>query len=73
MGFLTLAIFGGSPWAAEGPASPVSVAAAAEAVDRMPLEWAREMAVKSPGQARRPEAIAVLGERGTMAEVPVLV
>jgi len=73
MGLLTLAILGCSPWAAEAPASPGPVAAAAEAADRMPLEWAREMAVKSPGQARRLEAIAVLGERGTMAEVPVLV
>ena len=73
MGFLTLAILGCSPWAAEGPASPVPIAEAATAADRMPLEWAREMAVKSSAQARRLEVIAVLGERGTVAEVPVLV
>lgn len=40
------------PW--PGMGSPLAfVAEGAEAQDPMPLEWAREMAVKSPVQAAR--------------------
>ncbi len=54
--------------AVAGPA-----ALAADAPDAMPLERAREMAVKSADQETRLQAVRVLGARGTMAEVPVLV
>ncbi len=47
-----------------------TVAAASEA---MPLDRAREMAVESADRATRLQAVQVLGARGTMAEVPILV
>lgn len=50
-----------------------SVVGHAATSDPMPVERAREMAVKSPEQRTRLQAIAVLAERGTMADVPVLV
>ena len=50
-----------------------AAAMAAESPDAMPLDRAREMAVKSPDQQTRLQAVRVLGARGTMAEVPVLV
>ena len=46
---------------------------AAGAAEAMPLERAREMAVKSPDRETRLQAVQVLGARGTMAEVPILV
>lgn len=50
-----------------------AAAGAAESPDAMPLDRAREMAVKSPDRATRLQAVLALGARGTMADVPVLV
>lgn len=55
-----------------GP-SPGGHGASAAALPAMPLDRAKELAVRAPDGATRREAVAALGERGTMAEVPVLV
>lgn len=56
-----------------GPAAGREVGSAAADAEAMPLDQAREMAVKSPDQRTRLQAVQVLGARGTMAEVPILV
>ncbi|HEY7677727.1 MAG TPA: hypothetical protein VIG69_11685, partial [Candidatus Methylomirabilis sp.] len=54
--------------------APAASAAAEAAGSRaMPLDRAKALALDAPDEAMRREAVMALGDRGTMAEVPVLV
>jgi tetratricopeptide (TPR) repeat protein len=70
---VAMTVAAGSPpgWDFVAPAAAAGAEAAGSRA--MPLDRAKALALDAPDEGTRREAVMALGDRGTMAEVPVLV